>query len=897
MRPDPMPRREKTVYLVDGNAQIHRAYFAIRGLATSRGLPTGATYGFTTMLRKLVADEEPEWLGICFDMAGPTFRHQEFKEYKANRKRMEDDLVVQLPYVRRVCDVFRLPILEVQGYEADDVLATLARQAVGAGHQVVVVSGDKDLLQLVNDEVLVLNPGREGTGTTLYDRKLVEEKFGVPPERVVDVLALVGDAVDNVPGVPGIGDKGARDLVKEFGCVEEVLANADKVKRAAYREGLLNYGQQALLSKRLVTLRFDAPVSFDPDALRLRQPNQAAAHALFSELEFTALAREYAPQPTATETGVAVIHDEATLAAFVEESRRVGRLALSLVRSHREPMRAQLLGLALCCRGGRAVYLPLEHSPLEMAGALPRARAIDILRPLLEDATVAKLSARGKHDLVLLARQGIGMAGLAFDALLAAYLLNPGRRSYSVEELAQEHLGERASSSGGILEGEAAGVSLDVACRASGQEASLLLRLSAPVGSKLEEEGLASIYAEMELPLVGVLADMERLGVKVNAAFLGELSREMEAQIAELTREIHALAEGEFNINSPAQLREVLFDRLGLKAGKKTAKTKAASTAEDVLEELAQVHELPRKILAYRSVQKLKSTYVDALPALVNPETGRIHASFNQTVAATGRLSMADPNLQNIPIRTSEGRRIREAFVAEPGHLLLSADYSQVELRILAHLSQDQTLIDTFRRGEDVHDRTSREIFGPFSPIPAEEQRRRSKMVNYALLYGKTAFTLAKDLGVSRREAEDFIEAYFSRYPSVRRFLEETVARARETGTVRTLLGRLRRLPDLSSGNFQVRSEAERQAINTPVQGSAADLIKKAMITLHSELARRRLGSRLILQIHDELLLEAPEAEAEEARGLVKEIMEGALALDVPLVVEARIGASWADVH
>jgi DNA polymerase-1 len=892
-----MPPREKTVYLVDGNAQIHRAYFAIRGLATSRGLPTGATYGFTTMLRKLMADQEPEWLGICFDMAGPTFRHEQFKEYKANRKKMEDDLVVQLPYVRRVCEVFQLPILEVQGYEADDVLATLAQQAVGAGHKVVVVSGDKDLLQLVNDDVLVLNPGREGTGAALYDRKLVEEKFGVPPERVVDVLALVGDAVDNVPGVPGIGDKGARDLVREFGTVEEVLANADQVKRAAYREGLLNHREQALLSKRLVTLRFDAPVAFDPAALRLRRPNQAAAHALFSELEFTALAREYAPEPPATETGVTVVQDEATLAAFVEEARLAGRLALSLVRTHREPMRSRLLGLALCCRGGRAAYLPLEHSPLEMAEAVPRARALAMLTPLLEDATVAKLSARGKHDLVLLSRHGVGLAGLAFDALLAAYLLNPGRRSYSVEELAQEYLGERPSSSSGILEGEATGVSLDAAWRAAGQEASLVLRLSAAAEAKLEAEGLASVYQEMELPLVPVLADMERRGVKVNASFLGELSQEMETQIVGLTREIHGLAKGEFNINSSAQLREVLFDRLGLKAGKKTAKTKAASTAEDVLEELALVHELPRKILDYRSVQKLKSTYVDALPALVNPETGRIHASFNQTVAATGRLSMADPNLQNIPIRTPEGRRIREAFVPEPGCLLLSADYSQIELRILAHLSQDQTLIDTFRRGEDIHDRTSREVFGPFSPMAPEEQRRRSKMINYALLYGKTAFTLAKDLGVSRREAEDFIEAYFSRYPSVRQFIDDTIARARETGMVRTLLGRLRRLPELTSGNFQVRSEAERQAINTPVQGSAADLIKKAMITLHAELSRRRLGSHLILQIHDELLLEVPETEAEEARALVKEIMEGALALDVPLVVDARIGASWAEVH
>ncbi len=892
-----MPRREKTVYLVDGHAQIHRAYFAIRGLATSRGMPTGAAYGFTTMLRKLVADEQPEWLAICFDMAGPTFRHAQFQEYKANRKKMDDDLFVQLPYVRRVCQAFRLPIVEAEGFEADDTIATLAHQAVGAGHRVVVVSGDKDLLQLVNDHILVMNPGREGTGSTLYDRKLVEEKFGVPPERVVDVLALVGDAVDNVPGVPGIGDKGARDLVREFGTVEDVLANADQVKRAAYREGLLNYREQALLSKSLVTLRFDAPVRFEPEAWRLQAPDNVAAHALFQELEFTVLAREYAPEALTTETVVTVLQSEAALLAFIAQARQAGRLALSLVRSHREPMRAHLLGLGLSCDGGRAVYLPLEHSPLEMAEALPQTRALEVLKPLIEDAAVAKLSARAKQDLLLLSRHGVRLGGLAFDAVLAAYLLNPGRRSHSVAELAQEHLGERPAPSGGVLEGDATGVSLDVASRVAGQEASLLLRLWAPVGSKLETEGLGLVCGEMELPLVLVLADMERAGVKVNTAFLAELSRDMEAQLAGLTQEIYALGQGEFNINSPAQLREVLFDRLGLRAGKKTAKTKAASTAEDVLEDLAQFHELPRKILAYRSVQKLKSTYVDALPALVHPETGRIHASFNQTVAATGRLSMAEPNLQNIPIRTAEGRRIREAFVAEPGHLLLSADYSQVELRILAHLSQDSTLIETFRRGEDVHDRTSREVFGPFSPIAADEQRRRSKMINYALLYGKTAFTLAKDLGVSRREADEFIDAYFSRYPSVRTFIDRTIAEARETGLVRTLLGRLRRLPDLTSNNFQVRSEAERQAINTPVQGSAADLIKKAMISLHGELARRRLASRLILQIHDELLLEVPEGEAEQARGLVKEIMESALTLDVPLVVDARLGASWAEVH
>jgi DNA polymerase-1 len=469
-----------------------------------------------------------------------------------------------------------------------------------------------------------------------------------------------------------------------------------------------------------------------------------------------------------------------------------------------------------------------------------------------------------------------------------------------VEDLALEHLGQRPRPTGALLEGGADGATLEAAADAAAQEADLTLRLFEPMEKRLREEGVAEVYARTELPLVEVLAEMERAGVKVNPDYLREMSAEMEGQLEQLTREIYALAGGEFNIQSPIQLREVLFSRLGLKAksARKTAKTRVASTAEDVLEELAEAgHELPRKILDYREVQKLKSTYVDPLPTLINPDTGRVHASFQQTIAATGRLSVTEPNLQNVPIRTSTGRRVREAFVAEPGHLLLSADYSQIELRVLAHLSRDATLIDTFRRGEDVHDRTGREIFGPFSPVPADEQRRVSKMVNYALLYGKSAFTLAKDIGVTREQAEQFIQAYFSRYPSVKQFLDDTVEKARETGVVRTLLGRLRRLPDLRSPNYQMRAEAERQALNMPVQGSAADLIKKAMIDLHRELRQRRMASRLILQIHDELLLEVPEAEAEAARALVKQVMEGALELEVPLVADARLGSTWAEVH
>jgi DNA polymerase-1 len=885
----------KTIHLVDGSGQLHRAFHAIRGLATSRGLPTNATYGFTTMLRKLLEDEKPEYIAVLFDPPGKTFRHDDYAEYKANRPRMDDDLAVQIPYVRRVCDAFRLPVIEVPGYEADDTIATLARQAAEQGLRVVVVSADKDLLQLVTDDVVVLNPGREGTGATLYDPKMVEEKWGVPPERVVDVLALVGDAVDNVPGVPGIGDKGAKDLVREFGPVEKVLESADKVKRAAYREGLKGHREDALLSKQLVTLRADAPVTLDLEALRRREPDRPAVHALFKELEFQSLAREYAPEVAAGAGEHRLLTRREEVAAAVAEARKADTVAIAVVVTDAQAMRARALGIALATRAGSSIYVPLAHSRLDVPQALAAGEALEVLRPLLADASIRKASSHAKRDRVVLDRLGVRAEGLAFDALLASYLIDPGRRTYALEDLAMEYLGERrAAGTDGLAAEDAAA---DPTARAAGSDAELALRLDAPMTARLREEGLLPIYESMEMPLVEVLADMERAGVKVDTALLAAMGRDMEAQLQALTVEIHRLARGEFNINSPPQLREVLFDRLGLKSAKKTAKTRAASTAEDVLEELALVHELPRKMLEYRAIQKLKSTYVDALPGLVLPATGRIHATFNQTVAATGRLSATDPNLQNIPIRTPEGRRIREAFVAEPGNLLLSADYSQIELRVLAHLSGDPTLIDTFRRGEDVHDRTSREIFGALSPVPPDEQRRIAKMVNYALLYGKTAFTLAKDIGVSRNEAAAFIEAYFSRYPKVRSFIDETIARARETGTVRTLLGRLRRLPDLRSRNPQVRMEAERQAMNTPVQGSAADLIKRAMIDLHRELGERRMGSRLILQIHDELLLEVPEAEADGARDLVKRMMEGALKLDVPLVVDARLGKNWAEVH
>jgi DNA polymerase-1 len=886
--------KERTVYLIDGSAQFHRAYFAIKSLSTSRGLPTNATYGFTTMLRKLYEDEQPQWVGISFDLPGPTFRHDAYAEYKAHRRAMDQDLSVQIPYVRRVCEAFCLPVIEVPGFEADDVIATLAAQAVAQDLKVIVVSGDKDLLQLVSDDVWVLNPGREGSGSVLYDPKAVEEKIGVPPSRVIDVMALVGDAVDNVPGVPGIGEKGARDLIREYGSLEAVLDNAERVKRASYREGLLAHRESAVLSKQLVTLKHDIAIVLDLDRLKRPEPNRRLAHALFTELEFAALAREYAPEIEAVVTTHRVAEDAAAIGAIVSEAQNAGRAACALVTTSREPMRAELLGVAVAVSDGSATYVPLP--------AAEAAARLDLLRPIFEDAKIAWLSGNAKHDQVVLARRGITCRGLTFDALVASYLLNPGRRSHSLEELALECLRQKIQPVAAVLapsgrQGVLEGWDDEALAGAAAQQADVVLRVAEQLMPRLEEDGLAGIYRDLELPLVGVLADMERAGVAIDREHLAAMSRDMERQIADLTRDIYAMAGGEININSPIQLREVLFDKLGLKSAKKTAKTRAASTAEEVLEELSLSHPLPRKILEYRSVQKLKSTYVDALPALVNPTTGRIHASFNQTVAATGRISSSDPNLQNIPIRAAEGRRIRQAFIADPGHLILSADYSQIELRILAHLSKDATLVDTFRRGEDIHDRTSREVFGAFSSVPADEQRRISKMINYALLYGKTAFTLAKDIGVTQKEAQAFIQAYFERYPSVRGFIDDTIARARETGMVRTLLGRLRRLPDLKSRNPQVRAEAERQAMNTPVQGSAADLIKKAMLDLDAALRARGSAARLIMQIHDELVLEVAEREAEDIRALVQQIMEGALQLDVPLVAEARLGKNWAEAH
>jgi len=872
------------LHLVDGTGLVHRSFFAVRGLSTRAGQPTGAIYGFINTIRALMGIEQPTHFVVTFDVSGSTSRQEAFPEYKAHRPKMDEDLASQLPWIDKACAALRLPVVTARGHEADDVIATLTRQAVARGFDVVIITSDKDLLQLVSDHVSVLSPGRDGKPEKRYDREGVIEKMGVTPERVVDLLALVGDAVDNIPGVPGIGEKGARDLIQQFGSLDELLARASEVKRAAYREGLLQHADKARLSRQLATLDDQVPVAFDPAASVVARPDKEAAYQLFKDLEFAAFARDMAPEASAFSFSHRVAHHAEELDGVIAAAGRAGEAAFSLSISADRPMDARIQGLALGC-GDDVVFLPVSD------GLPPRIRAF------LEDPKIEKWTTCSRRDLVVLGEAGIRLRGRIADASLAAYVLSPGRRGSSVREIAIDEIGLPETADLPNEEGTQASLLADHDAERHSREAAVLVRLAPRLRARLEADGLSDLFWNLEMPLASILAEMERAGVLVDRHALKVLSDEIGPEIEQLAQRIYALAGKTFNILSPVQLRQILFEEMGLESGRKTEKTKTLSTADDVLEELAKEHEFPRLILEYRGITKLRSTYVDALPEMINPRTGRIHASFRQNIAATGRLSSTDPNLQNIPIRTALGRRVREAFIAPPGHLLLSADYSQIELRILAHLSEDPILIETFRRGEDVHDRTSLEIFGPFATLPKDEQRRRSKMVNYALLYGKTAFTLAQDIGISRKEADAFIKAYFDRYPKVRGFIDASIEEARKTGMVRTMMGRLRRLPDIQSKNVPARLESERQAVNTRVQGSAADLIKKAMVDLDHALRERKLKTRLISQIHDELLLETPEGEKEEALQLVKRIMAEAMALKVPLEVDAHLGKNWSAAH
>jgi DNA polymerase I len=890
------------LYLIDGSSQMYRAYHApIRTaegtlLRNTQGQPTNAVYIFVTMLRKLLKEHSPEYIAASFDLPGRTFRDDLAADYKANRAPMPDELAGQIPLVHRACEALGVPILTHQRYEADDVIGTLAEKAAARNYGVAIVTGDKDFFQLVRDGIRVFNPRDEGTW---FDAAGVKEKLGVTPDQVVDVLALMGDTIDNVKGVPGIGEKGARDLIAAHGTLDNLLERAAGVPQKKYREALLAHAAEARASRELLRLHTDVPVELDLEALRYRGPSRAQCFELFTELGFRTLVMEYAPTAATTEREYRLVTSAGELHSLVDQLKQAGRFALRVLPDRPSSVRAAIVGLAFSSTERTARYVPLGHGGMHSSPQLPVSDALAALKPILEDPSVEKVGHDLKFDAVVLERHGIRLAGLGLDTMLASYLIDATRSGHPLEETALEHLGYKALTEEdlcgrGVKALRLDEVPADRAVDYAGERADLALQLADRLGPQLASYELDSVYRDLERPLIPVLVAMERAGVRLDAQALAAQSQRVERELAARSAQIFELAGESFNINSPKQLSEILFDRLKLPAGRRTGKTRAASTAVEVLEELALSHELPRLILEWRALQKLKGTYIDALPELVNPETGRVHTCFNQAVAATGRLSSSDPNLQNIPIRTELGREIRRAFVAEPGHVLISADYSQIELRVLAHLAEDESLIEAFRRGDDIHDQTAVKVFGTASGLGKHELRRRAKIINYALLYGRTAYALAKDIGVTPHAAQEFIEAYFAGFPRVRAFINRTLDDARRSGVVKTMFGRRRLVPDLTSPNGQIRAEAERRAVNLPIQGTAADILKRAMIAAHDALGAHT-GARMILTVHDELLFEVPKADADEVAALVRERMESAAALRVPITVDVGIGENWKD--
>jgi DNA polymerase I len=907
------------LFLIDGYALIYRAFFAFvnRPLTNSKGENTSAAWGFANFLLRIREEHRPDYLAVVFD-AGMSQREVLYPEYKATREKMPEELEASLPRIRELVAGFRDHVVELDGFEADDVIGTLARKATEAGVDTVIVSGDKDFYQLIGPRVFLLNPGRggaSGVDAEWVDESSAPDRLGVPPSQVVDYLALIGDSSDNVPGAPGIGPKTAVKLLEEYGSLAALFEAAPGLSGKRAREALTDHADQVRLSQTLVTIQKDLPVELDLERWRVNEPDRERLRKLFVELEFRTLIDRFTdasagPEaPDGGEVEYRAVTDPAEIGPLVEEIRLAETVSVDTETTSIEPMRAKLVGISLSWEPGKGVYLPLAHvAPatdlLDLDGSVVPENLPPLdhpaMRPLvalLEDPSVPKTGQNLKYDLLVLRGAGIELRGVAFDTMVASYVLDPGRRSHSLDALSTDLLGytpiSYAEVAGkGKKQVSFAEVPLDRATDYAAEDADLALRLRGRFEPELEEHQLLALFESLEMPLVPVLARMEWEGIRIDAPFFHAMSRRLEKELELLQQDIWSEAGEEFNINSNPQLREILFEKLDLPVIKRT-KT-GPSTDASVLEELAaDGHSLPMRLMDYRQLEKLRSTYVDALPRLVNPRTGRIHTSFNQTVAATGRLSSSDPNLQNIPIRTQIGREIRKGFVPDEGHLFLAADYSQIELRILAHVSGDDAFVTAFREDRDVHRQTASVIFDvPLEEVTAD-QRARAKTINFATLYGQGEFSLGRQLGISRDEASDFIARYFERFSGVRRFLDEQVSMAREKGYVETLSGRRRYVPELQSKNWNVRQFGERVAQNTPIQGTAADLIKEAMLRVDRGLQAAAPGSRLLLQVHDELVFEVPESHLEALRAFVVETMEGAMTLDVPLRVDTGTGASW----
>ena len=900
-----MTSSKPTLYLLDASSYFFRAYHSNIRLTRSDGFPTNAVYVFTRMLVSLIKEQGPTHLIAVFDVKGGTFRNELYPEYKANRPPVPEDLKKQFEPVQEVLASMRVPTAMRPGFEADDLIATYARLAREAGHDVVIVSGDKDLAQLVDERTVMLDTMK---GVT-YDREAVREKWGVWPEQMRDLLALMGDSSDNIPGVRGVGPKTARKLLMDFGSIERLEQALPELKNPKLK-ARLEAGWEALkLSRELVTLKDEVPLEGGLDDARLQPPDPAELARVFGRYEFGSLLDPLGLQLQgaldfgAPAAEVAAAAGEAeyrcldtleALDAALEELRAAGVAALDVETDSLDVRTARLVGVALSCRVGRGWYVPLAHRDAE------RQLAWEDVRPrlaaLLSDPELLRVGHNLKFDRAVFAAHDLDVGAPCFDTMVASYLLAPDRNRHGLDACAQSWLGRTTTPFSEVAPDEMFDrVDVATATRYSGEDAEVAVHLHEHLAPRLDEAGLTALMREIEMPLVAVLGDMEGAGVRIDREVLAVLSRELIRGLQRLETEIYQTAGIAFNINSPKQLGDVLFNRLKLPVIKKTKR--GPSTNVTVLEELAHRHPLPAKVLEFRHLTKLQGTYVEVLPTLIHPGTGRIHTSYNQTVAATGRLSSSDPNLQNIPIRTDLGRRIREAFVPEDGCVFLGADYSQIELRVLAHLADDPKLIQAFIDGEDIHRRTAAELFGLAPDEVTRELRGRAKTINFGVLYGMSAFRLSNELGIPRKEADAFIARYFSRYPGIQRFIDRTLEEARETGAVTTLLGRRRLVPGVASGRRQEEQAAQRVAINTPVQGTAADIIKIAMIDIHRELARRGLSARMVLQVHDELMLELPEAELDEVRALVIDKMENALTLKVPLRVDHGVGRTWNEAH
>lgn len=918
-----------TVLLVDGNSLVHRAFHATPPMTTTRGELTNAVYAFARMLFRALNTLKPDYAVVAFDRQAPTFRHVEFDQYKAHRAPAPEGLFEQFGRVHQLVEALSLQTCEVDGYEADDVLATLAAQAVQQGLDVVIVTGDTDALQLVSDRVRVLMPRKGMSDTVLYDVAAVKERYGLAPSQLVDFKALKGDPSDNIPGVPGIGEKTAARLLARYGTIDNLLDHLDELE-PRIAQALRQSAEQLVQTRRLITMVADAPVRLDLEAARVggydperlnellrvlefrippnelpsRRPPRLANGAqlgLFaaSGVELEAVTRPLAdlPEPV-TGDGEYHVAQAEELPALVQRLRETGRFSIDVETTAMDPMRADLVGISVSERPGQAVYLPIGHRT--DGPRISLETALEALRPLLADPSLQKLGHNLKYDLTVLARAGAPVEGAAFDTMIARYLLQSGERALNLKDVAFFELGIQMTPIEDLIgKGKS---QLSMADLPVGQvapyacaDADVAYRLAHRFEKQLRENGLWDLFSRVEMPLVPVLARMEQAGVAIDVPYLKAMSAELAERIATLEQQIYEEVGHRFNLNSTQQLSRVLFEELHLPTGRRTQT--GFRTDAETLDELRPFHPVIGMILDYRQLVKLKSTYVDALPLMINPRTGRVHTSFNQTGAITGRLSSSDPNLQNIPVRTDLGRQVRRAFIAgAPDAVLLSADYSQVELRILAHITQDANLIETFRQDRDIHAATASQILGVPLDQVTSDQRRIAKTVNFGVLYGMSEYGLATQLGMSRGEARAFIESYFARYPSIAQYLEATKRQARELGYVTTLLGRRRYIPEINTPNHQIRSQAERTAINMPIQGTAADIIKVAMIRIDSALRERRLQTRMILQVHDELVFEVPVRELEEVRALVVELMETAFPMTVPLKVEAHAGKNWQDL-